>query len=120
MTLTIILSLLHVLAAFILITGILGRSLAMREAARASASTSWSARTPRGALRDDGPRLVHCGALFGLLSAWRTGWPILGFLQGGSANLDPGRRLESLQGRLAEDMLGASRIGESHLGLLPL
>jgi uncharacterized membrane protein len=41
MTLTIILSLLHVLAAFILITGILGRSLAMREAARASASTSW-------------------------------------------------------------------------------
>ncbi len=87
MTVTMILNLLHVLTAFLLVGGLVGRGLALRDAARADEIHAVAALV-RLAGRFEalvrGPSIAVLG--LGLLAAWRGGWPILGFLQGGSAN----------------------------------
>src|SRR5262249_7068685 len=87
MSLTSALSLLHVLTAFVLVTGILGRGLAMREAARASDIHVVEALVHLAGRFEAMVRAPSIAVLvFGLLAAWRAGWPILGFLRGGSVN----------------------------------
>lgn len=87
MRLTILLNLLHVVTAFVLITGILGRGLTMREAGRASDVHVVEALVRLAGRFEIMVRAPSIAVLaFGLLSAWRTGWPILGFLQGGTVN----------------------------------
>jgi len=87
MTGTVILNLLHVLSAFVLVSGLVGRGLALRDAARADEIHAVAALV-RLAGRFEAlvraPSIVVLG--LGLLAAWRGGWPILGFLQGGSVN----------------------------------
>ena len=87
MTLGTTLNLLHVLAAFLLVAGVVGRGVALWEAARAP-----DIRVVDALVRLAGrfeamvrsPSIVVL--VLGLLTAWRGGWPILGTLQGGSVN----------------------------------
>jgi hypothetical protein len=78
----------HVLAVFVLVAGIMGRNVLYARASRA---------TDLGALKtlvDAGSFLEHAFVrgpsflvlLAGLAAAWARGWPILGFLQGGAVN----------------------------------
>ena len=87
MTGTMILNLLHVLSGFVFVSGLVGRGLALRDAARADEIHAVAALV-RLAGRFEAlvraPSIVVLG--LGLLAAWRGGWPILGFLQGGSVN----------------------------------
>jgi hypothetical protein len=70
-----------------MVSGIVGRGLALRDAARADDVGAVMVLV-RLAGRFEAlvrvPWIVVLG--LGLLSAWRAGWPILGFLQGGSVN----------------------------------
>jgi uncharacterized membrane protein len=79
---------LHELAAFWFIGGILGRQL-VREAARRSDDVHRFA-VLSGVAANFEQWMVIPGNLavvvFGVLVAWRGGWPIFGFLQGASAN----------------------------------
>jgi uncharacterized membrane protein len=87
MTAVMVLNLLHVLTAFLLVSGIVGRGFALRDAARADEIHTVAALVRLGGRFEAlvrAPSIVLLG--LGLLAAWRGGWPILGFLQGGSAN----------------------------------
>lgn len=79
---------LHELAAFWFIAGIVGRQL-VREVARRSGNIHRFATLSDVAGRFE-QWMVIPGNLavivFGVLVAWRGGWPIFGFLQGASAN----------------------------------
>ena len=87
MTAVMILNLLHVLTAFLLVSGIVGRGLALRDAARADEIHTLAALVRLGGRFEALVRAPSIALLgLGLLAAWRGGWPILGFLQGGSAN----------------------------------
>jgi hypothetical protein len=87
MTLIVVLNVLHVLTAFVLVTGILGRGLTLREAARASNVHVVEALVGLAGRFETMVRAPFIAVLvLGLLAAWRTGWPILGALQGGGAN----------------------------------
>jgi hypothetical protein len=87
MTLATTLNVLHVLTAFLLVSGVVGRGMSLREAAQAQDVRAVEALV-RLAGRFEamvrGPSIAVL--VLGLLTAWRGGWPILGFLQGGSAN----------------------------------
>ena len=87
MTLALTLNVLHVLSGFLLVSGVVGRGLALREAARAPDIRAVDTLV-RLAARFEAmvrvPSIVVLG--LGLLTAWRGGWPILGFLQGGHVN----------------------------------
>jgi hypothetical protein len=79
---------LHVLAVFWLIAGILGRDLLYGRAARSDDLKELGALVALGSLFD---RTMVRPATFvvlvlGLLAAWARGWPILGVLQGASVN----------------------------------
>jgi hypothetical protein len=87
MALTLALNLLHVLIAFLLVSGVVGRGVALRDAARTldiRAVDALVRLAGRFEMMVRGPSLAVL--VLGLLTAWRGGWPILGFLQGGSAN----------------------------------
>ena len=87
MTAVMILNLLHVLTGFLLVSGIVGRGLALRDAARADEIHTVAALVRLGGRFEALVRAPSIALLaLGLLAAWRGGWPILGFLQGGSAN----------------------------------
>lgn len=88
MKLYLIMKLFHVLAAFWLISGVVGRGL-----------TFWQARKARDIQAVQA--LLHLSEfferyavipvsmavlLFGLVLTWMQGWPLLGFLQGSSSN----------------------------------
>jgi hypothetical protein len=80
--------LLHVAAAFWLTAGILGRWVTQQQAARSSSVQQVLALMPAAAVFErvmviPGSMVV---LLVGLITAWLQGWPILGFLQGGSTN----------------------------------
>jgi hypothetical protein len=80
-------TLLHVLTGFWLVAGLVGRGLSLREAARAPDIRVVDALV-KLAGRFEGmvrmPSMVVLG--LGLLAAWIRGWPVLGVLQGASAN----------------------------------
>jgi hypothetical protein len=85
--LTAILNLLHVLIAFLLVSGIVGRGVALRQAARAGGIGAVEALMRLAGRFEAMVRAPSIIVLvLGLLVAWRGGWPILGFLQGGSVN----------------------------------
>jgi hypothetical protein len=79
---------LHVLTVLWLVSGIVGRDTCYTRAARAPDLTAIETLIAMGGVFE---RTMVRPATFlvlltGLLAAWRRGWPILGFLQGGSAN----------------------------------
>jgi uncharacterized membrane protein len=83
-----LLKLLHILAAFWFIAGILGRQL-VRAVARRSEDIHHFAAISRLAGRFESLMVIPGNLLvivFGVFVAWRGGWPILGFLQGSSSN----------------------------------
>jgi Predicted integral membrane protein (DUF2269) len=87
MTLATTLNVLHILTGFLLVSGVVGRGVALREAARARDIRAVDALVGLAGRFEVMVRVPSVAVLvFGLLTAWRGGWPILGFLQGGSAN----------------------------------
>jgi hypothetical protein len=82
-----IVNLLHVLAGFWLVAGLVGRAVALRAAARATDIRAVDALVGLAG-RFEGmvriPSIVVLG--LGLLAAWIRGWPVLGALQGGNVN----------------------------------
>lgn len=78
----------HVLTVFWLVGGILGRDTCYAEAGRADDLAALGTLAALGGVFD---RVMVRPATFvvlltGLVAAWQRGWPILGFLQGGSVN----------------------------------
>ena len=88
MSIYLLMKLLHVLAAFWMVSGVIGRGL-----------TFWQARKARDVQAVHA--LLHLSELFeryavipvsvavmlfGLIVTWMQGWPLLGFLQGSSSN----------------------------------
>src|SRR5688500_4780483 len=75
---------LHVLAVFWLVTGILGRGVALRHAESAAVLTNLRAFATLASAFE--LAMVRPGSLLvllsGLVAAWLRGWPILGPLQG--------------------------------------
>jgi Predicted integral membrane protein (DUF2269) len=87
MTLALTLNALHVLTAFVLVSGVVGRGIALQEAARARDIRVVDALVGLAGRFEVMARVPSIVVLLlGLLTAWRGGWPILGFLQGGSVN----------------------------------
>ena len=87
-TLPTLLKLLHILAAFVLVAGMLGRSVTFRLAritpdVRTAVALLNASHVFERAFVIPGSELV---LLFGALAGWRAGWPLLGFLQGARAN----------------------------------
>jgi hypothetical protein len=86
MTLALTLTALHVLTAFVLVS-VVGRGMALREAARAGDVRVVDALVGLAGRFEVMVRVPSIVVLLlGLLTAWHGGWPILGFLQGGSVN----------------------------------
>ena len=88
MSAAVLLKLLHVVAGFGLVAGALGRNVTFMQAAR-----STDVRTAQALLQAseffERRMLIPASMavlLFGLVTAWLQGWPILGFLQGGDSN----------------------------------
>ena len=79
---------LHVLSVFVLVTGILGRFVTLRQVARATDLETLKAKLEVSAVFE--LYMVRRGSivvlLSGLLAAWARGWPILGILQGSPIN----------------------------------
>ena len=87
MTLATTLNALHILTGFLLVSGVVGRGVALREAARARDIRVVDALVGLAGRFEVMVRVPSVAVLvFGLLTAWRGGWPILGLLQGGGAN----------------------------------
>ena len=80
--------LVHVVAAIWMVGGMVGRLVAHRAAQRATGIETMQAML--GLVEFFDARMVIPASslllIFGLLTAWLQGWPILGFLQGGAVN----------------------------------
>jgi uncharacterized membrane protein len=78
----------HVLAVFVLVAGVVGRNVLYARAARTTDVGALKTLVDAGSFLEHafvrGPSLVVL--LAGLAAAWARGWPILGFLQGGAIN----------------------------------
>jgi uncharacterized membrane protein len=78
----------HVLAVFVLVAGIMGRNVLYARAARATDLSALRTLVDAGSFLEHafvrGPSFLVL--LAGLAAAWARGWPILGFLQGGAVN----------------------------------
>jgi hypothetical protein len=80
--------LLHVALAMGLVAGLIGRTLSLGQARRAPDLASLR-QFAALAGRFDGGLVIPCSALVlisGVATAWLQGWPILGFLAGGTTN----------------------------------
>jgi Predicted integral membrane protein (DUF2269) len=87
MTLTMLVTLLHVLTAFLLVSGLVGRGVTLRAAARAADIHAVDALVRLAGQFEQMVRIPSLVVLgLGLWAGWRAGWPILGFLQGGQVN----------------------------------
>ena len=88
MPLPLILKLLHVLSAFWFISGLLGRQVCLAQAGRTREFSAFASLLSLSGQFE--VRMLIPGQFavlgFGLLTAWLQGQPILGFLQGASAN----------------------------------
>ncbi len=80
--------LIHILTAFWFVGGLLGRAFALSAARRAPRVPTVQALVQLAGRFEN--VMVRPGSLLilvvGLLAAWAGGWPVLGFLQGGSSN----------------------------------
>lgn len=78
----------HVLAVFWLVGGIVGRDVAYRQAARSTELNRLRTHVELGGFFERGMVRPATNFVFlaGLAAAWARGWPILGFLQGGDVN----------------------------------
>lgn len=78
----------HVIAVFWLVAGILGRDIVHRELQRCTDLARLQSLVDLGSVFE--LRMVRPGTfvvlLAGLAAAWARGWPILGALQGGQSN----------------------------------
>lgn len=78
----------HVFMVFWLVAGILGRDVVYRQAARATDLARLRHYVELGSVFE--LRMVRPATsavlIAGLIAAWARGWPILGFLQGGTVN----------------------------------
>ena len=88
MNLYAIVKLLHVAIAIWFIAGLLGRQLALSQAARVSDVNVFAGLSDLAGRFDrlmviPGSQIV---VLIGLITAWAGGWPVLGFVEGGKAN----------------------------------
>ena len=74
---------LHVLSVFVLVTGILGRAVILRQVAHAPDIHALKAKVQVSSIFEE--IMVRRGSLVvlltGLAAAWARGWPILGILQ---------------------------------------
>jgi hypothetical protein len=88
MSLIIIMKLLHVLAAFGLVTGVIGRNVTFARAAKAANIDTVHALLQASEFFERRMVIPVASAvlLFGLATAWLQKWPILGFIQGGTTN----------------------------------
>jgi hypothetical protein len=88
MTIALIVKLLHVLVGFALVTGIVGRDVTLRRAARAADLPSVHALLDVATVFERAfvRPMSLLVLVFGLAAAWVRGMPILGTLAGGSAN----------------------------------
>jgi len=88
MSLDSIWKLLHILTAFWFVGGLLGRAFALSAARRAAQVPTVAALVQLAGRFEN--LMVRPGSLLilavGLLAAWAGGWPVLGFLQGGTSN----------------------------------
>ena len=88
MNLAVIIKLLHVLSAMWLVSGLLGRWLALGQAAQTTNLQTLSDLVKLGGQFEQ--RMVIPGSsavfLLGLATAWLQGWPMLGLLQGANSN----------------------------------
>jgi len=88
MSLSILMKLLHILAGFGLMTGAIGRNVTFRKAGESTDVSAVRALLEASEFFER-RMLIPSGMavlLFGLVTAWLQGWPILGFLQGGTSN----------------------------------
>jgi uncharacterized membrane protein len=88
MTLSNLMKLLHILAGFGLMTGAIGRNITFRRAGEATDVGAVRALLEASEFFERRMLIPSSMAvlLFGLVTAWLQGWPILGFLQGGNSN----------------------------------
>lgn len=88
MNLANILKLLHIFAAIWLIIGVVGRYVAMQKAEQSTDMGAVRALLSVAGVFERGFAIPGSLAVLvaGLVTAWAQGWPILGFLQGGSSN----------------------------------
>jgi uncharacterized membrane protein len=88
MTLALFLKFLHILAAFWLVIGIIGRGVVQYKAAQSQDIQAVRALLTVSTVFERGMVIPASTAvlLAGLVTAWAQGWPILGFLQGGTSN----------------------------------
>lgn len=88
MSLSLVMKLLHVLAAMGFISGIIGRSITFGQAAK-STNVHTSYTLLQVSEFFERKMVIPAGGavfLLGLITAWLQGWPIFGFLQGASSN----------------------------------
>lgn len=88
MNLGLFVKLLHVLSAFWFIGGIIARDVSFWRAARSESVHGVKDLLGLSEVFEEWA-VIRGGMLvlvFGLLAAWRNGWPILGFLQGAASN----------------------------------
>ncbi len=88
MNLSALLKLIHVFSAFWMTTGIIGRFVSLNKAEHSSDLHAIQSILPVAGVFErvmviPGSLLV---LLAGLVTAWAEGWPILGFIQGGTSN----------------------------------
>jgi uncharacterized membrane protein len=88
MSLSLILKLLHVFAAFGLVTGIVGRNITFGQAAKTTNIETAYALLRASEIFERRFVFPMSGAVLvlGLITAWSAGWPLLGFLQGATSN----------------------------------
>jgi hypothetical protein len=78
---------LHVIAVFVLVAGVVGRDLLYGRAARSEELDDVVSLVAHGSLFEKMVRTSTLAVLvLGLAAAWARGWPILGFLQGAPVN----------------------------------
>jgi hypothetical protein len=88
MSLALFLKFLHVAAAMWLITGLIGRAVVLARAGRSSDIHEVVTLLPLSSIFEKSMVIPGSSAVLiaGLVTAWAEGWPILGFIQGGSVN----------------------------------
>lgn len=88
MNAALLLKLLHVLAAFWLVTGLLGRYVALTKAEQSRDIDGVLSLLPVAGVFERAMVIPGSSAVLiaGLATAWAQGWPILGFLQRGASN----------------------------------
>jgi hypothetical protein len=79
---------LHVAAAMWMVTGIIGRTVVLAKAGRSADIHEVRTLLPLSTIFEKSMVIPGSSAVLiaGLVTAWAEGWPVLGFIQGGSAN----------------------------------